>query len=62
MDIENILKNTYKKVNKLKGGKNADYIPELKKVNPNLFAISVYTTDGKEYNIGVKDLERIIFH
>jgi len=52
MDIENILKNTYKKVNKLKGGKNADYIPELKKVNPNLFAISIYTTDGKEYNIG----------
>jgi glutaminase len=42
--------------NKLKnkncGGKNADYIPELAKVNPNLYAISVYTIDGQSINIG----------
>ena len=42
--------------NKLKNkhdlGKNADYIPELAKVNPKLFAISVYTVDGQSINLG----------
>ena len=42
--------------NKLKnkncGGKNADYIPELAKVNPDLYAISIYTIDGQSINIG----------
>jgi len=40
-------------VKKLKQtGKNASYIPQLKKVNPNLYAISIYTVDGNEYNVG----------
>jgi glutaminase len=40
-------------VKKLKiTGKNADYIPQLKKVNPNLYGISIYTIDGDEYNVG----------
>ena len=47
-DIENI----YLKLKNTKGGKNADYIPELKKVNPNLYAISIYGIDGYSYNIG----------
>lgn len=50
-----LFKNVTKIYNKLKhtnGGKNADYISELKKVNPNLYAISIYTVDGQEYNIG----------
>ena len=34
------------------GGKNADYIPELAKVNPDLYAISIYTIDGQSINIG----------
>ena len=41
--------------NKLKdgsGGKNADYIPELSKIDPNSYAISIYTVDGTQYNIG----------
>jgi glutaminase len=41
--------------NKLKdgsGGKNADYIPELSKIDPNSYAISIYTVDGIQYNIG----------
>jgi len=33
-------------------GKNADYIPYLAQVNPNLFGISVVTTDGQVYSVG----------
>ena len=33
-------------------GHVADYIPQLKKANPNLYSISVYTLDGREYHIG----------
>jgi glutaminase len=55
-DIKNHMKNhmkkTYDTLKNVKGGKNADYIPELKKVNPNLYAISIFTIDGKSYNIG----------
>jgi len=42
----------YNKIKPLHSGKNADYIPELAKVNPNLYAISIYTIDGYCYNIG----------
>jgi glutaminase len=31
----------------MKDGKNADYIPELAKVNPDYFAIAIVTTDGQ---------------
>jgi len=34
------------------GGKNADYIPQLAKVNPDQFAISVTTVDGQHFSIG----------
>jgi len=33
-------------------GKNADYIPYLAKVDPDLFGISVVTTDGQVYSVG----------
>jgi len=36
----------------LKEGKNADYIPALAKVDPNLFGIALVTTDGKAYLAG----------
>jgi len=49
--FENI-KKIYHKLQKTGGGKNADYIPELKKVNPKLYAISIYTIDGQQFNIG----------
>jgi glutaminase len=32
--------------------KNADYIPALAKVDPNLFGIALVTTDGKAYFAG----------
>jgi glutaminase len=53
IDIQPIINEIHKKVKKLKNtGKNADYIPQLKKVNPNLYAISIYTISGEEYNVG----------
>ena len=42
----------YNKLKNTKGGKNADYIPELSKVDPDLYAISIYTVDGQMFNIG----------
>ena len=37
----------YAKFKDLKEGKNADYIPALAKVDPNLFGIALVTVDGK---------------
>jgi glutaminase len=42
----------YAKFKDLKEGKNADYIPALAKVDPNLFGIALVTTDGKVYSAG----------
>ena len=42
----------YAKFKGLKEGKNADYIPALAKVDPNLFGIVLVTVDGKTYTAG----------
>jgi hypothetical protein len=42
----------YNKLKNTNGGKNVDYIPELAKVNPHLYAISIYTINGEQFNIG----------
>src|SRR3954471_9066440 len=42
----------YNKYKTLKEGKNADYIPALAKVDPNLFGIALVTTDGKVFTAG----------
>lgn len=53
MDIQETIEKIYKKVKKMPiTGLNADYIPQLKKVNPNLYAISIYTVDGREFDVG----------
>jgi glutaminase len=49
--FENVTK-IYNKLKNTTGGKNADYIKELKKINPKLYAISIYTINGEKYNIG----------
>jgi glutaminase len=42
----------YGKFKGLQEGKNADYIPALAKVDPNLFGIAVVTADGKAVTAG----------
>src|SRR5688572_16378964 len=50
--IQAVLDQTYEKFKNLKEGKNADYIPALAKVDPNLFGIALVTADGKVYTTG----------
>src|SRR5687767_14840337 len=51
-DIQKAVDAAYAKFRTLKEGKNADYIPALAKVDPNLFGIAVVTADGKVYTAG----------
>jgi glutaminase len=51
-DYQAAVNNAYNKYKGLQEGKNADYIPALAKVNPNLFGIALITPDGKVYTAG----------
>src|SRR5262245_29435182 len=42
----------YAKFKDLKEGKNADYIPALAEVDPNIFGVALVTTDGMVYSTG----------
>jgi glutaminase len=50
--IDAALKAAFTKYQSLKEGANADYIPALAKVDPNLFGIVLVTVDGKVYTAG----------
>jgi glutaminase len=50
--ITTALNETHAKFRNLQEGKNADYIPALAKVDPNIFGIALVTTDGKVYTAG----------
>ena len=49
---QSIVDAAYAKFKGLQEGKNADYIPALAKVDPNLFGIVLVTTEGKVYSAG----------
>ena len=51
-DVQQAVDSAYAKFRTLQEGKNADYIPALAKVDPNLFGIAVVTADGKVYTAG----------
>jgi len=51
-EIQQAVDAAYAKYRTLREGKNADYIPALAKVDPDLFGIAVVTTDGKVYTAG----------
>jgi glutaminase len=51
-DIQKAVDAAYAKYKGLQEGKNADYIPALAKVDPNLFGIAMVTPDGKVYTAG----------
>jgi glutaminase len=50
--IQQALDAAYAKYKDLKEGKNADYIPALAKVDPQVFGIALVTPDGKVYTAG----------
>jgi len=50
-----ILQQLHDKYKNLHDGKVASYIPELAKVDPNLFSICVATVDGQVYEVGDSD-------
>jgi glutaminase len=49
---QDALNAAHAKYKDLQEGKNADYIPALAKVDPNIFGIALVTTDGKVYTTG----------
>jgi len=51
-EIDAALKAAFTKYQGLKEGANADYIPVLAKVDPNLFGLALVTVDGKVYTAG----------
>jgi glutaminase len=51
-EIQSALDAAYAKYKDLKEGANADYIPALAKVDPNIYGIVLVTTDGKVYTVG----------
>ena len=51
-DPQTAVNNAFNQFKGLKEGKNADYIPALAKVDPNLFGIALITVDGKVYTAG----------
>ncbi|MTJ14506.1 glutaminase A [Anabaena sp. UHCC 0187] len=52
-----ILRELHSQYKSLKDGVVANYIPELAKVNPDLFSICIVTTDGQIYEVG--DFEQL---
>lgn len=53
--LQSILDELHLKYKSLGNGKVASYIPELAKVDPNLFSICVVTVDGQVYQVGDYD-------
>jgi glutaminase len=51
-NIEKVLNDAYNKFKDVKEGANADYIKELATVDPNIFGISIVTTDGQVFTVG----------
>lgn len=53
--ISSYLRSLHEKLQGLKGGSLADYIPELSKAKPDWFGIAIATVDGEVYSIGESD-------
>jgi len=52
VDPQTAVNSAFNQFKTLSEGKNADYIPALAKVDPNLFGIALVTVDGKVYTAG----------
>lgn len=65
-DLESVVKEAYEKLKGLRGGKNADYIPFLAKIDPDLFGIAVCTPSGDvieagdtDYVFGIESISKV---
>ena len=65
-DLEAIVKQAHEKIKDLKGGKNADYIPFLAKIDSNLFGIAVCLPTGEvieagdtDYVFGIESISKV---
>ena len=56
-ELKGFLTEIHNEIKNVKDGKVADYIPELGKVNPELFGITVCTTSGQVIEIGNTDVD-----
>lgn len=54
-DLRNVVKEAYEKVKTMEGGKNADYIPFLAKIDPKLFGVAVCLPTGEVIEAGDAD-------
>ncbi|NRB38592.1 MAG: glutaminase A [Pseudomonadales bacterium] len=52
IDLQKLVNDVHQQFAEHKEGKNPDYIPALAAVNPDLFAVSIVTADGKVYSSG----------
>ncbi len=50
--IRHAVQDAYDECKNMTGGKNADYIPFLANIDPDLFGISVVLTDGTTFDVG----------
>lgn len=64
--VKQAVEEAYAECKDIKGGKNADYIPFLANINPDLFGLSVTLTDGAvidmgdtEYVFGVESISKV---
>ncbi|TSC32401.1 glutaminase A [Corallococcus sp. Z5C101001] len=51
-EAKDALRRAHARYQGVKSGKNADYIPSLAKVDPNLFGIVLVTVDGRVFSVG----------
>lgn len=54
-DLRNVVKEAYEKVKTMEGGKNANYIPFLAKIDPKLFGVAVCLPTGEVIEAGDTD-------
>ena len=65
-EIKKAAQNAFEESKKIKGGKNADYIPYLANINPDLFGLSITLVDGTcinfgdtEYKFGIESVSKV---
>lgn len=51
------LKEIYEEVKPIKAGKNASYIPQLDKMDPELWGIAIETVDGQKFSYGDAEVD-----